>query len=84
MQAHTANLFDWNYGQINPISGMITSQNINIDDTLTISVTASDINNCQTTDSIIINTYQINDLNIQVVDSICDSSFAYISQLQMH
>tara|TARA_B100001057_G_scaffold120680_1_gene119357 strand:+ start:44056 stop:46908 length:2853 start_codon:yes stop_codon:yes gene_type:complete len=78
----TANLFDWNYGQINPISGMITSQNINIDDTLTISVTASDINNCQTTDSIIINIYQINDLNIQVVDSICDSSFAYISQVQ--
>ena len=63
---------------------MITSQNINIDDTLTISVTASDINNCQTTDSIIINTYQINDLNIQVVDSICDSSFAYISQVQSH
>ncbi|MDC3154387.1 C-type lectin domain-containing protein, partial [Bacteroidota bacterium] len=78
----TANLFDWNYGQINPISGTITSQNINIDDTLTISVTASDVNNCQTTDSIIINTYQITDLNIQVVDSICDSSFAYISQVQ--
>ena len=78
----TANSFDWNYGQINPISGMITSQYINIDDTLTISVTASDVNNCQTTDSIIINTYQISDLNIQVVDSICDSSFAYISQIQ--
>ncbi len=78
----TANLFDWNYGQINQISGMITSQNINIDDTLTISVTASDVNNCQTTESIFINTYQINDLNIQVVDSICDSSFAYISQFQ--
>ena len=61
---------------------MITSQYINIDDTLTISVTASDANNCQTTDSIIINTYQISDLNIQVVDSICDSSFAYISQIQ--
>ena len=59
------------------------NQTINIDDTLTISVTASDVNNCQTTDSIIINTYQINDLNIQVVDSICDSSFAYISPLSI-
>ncbi len=75
----TATLFDWNYGQINPISGMITSQNVNIDDTLTISVTASDVNNCQTTDSIIINTFQISDLNIQVIDSICDSSYAFVN-----
>ena len=78
----TATSFDWNYGQLNPISGMITNQTVQVNDTLTISVTATDNNNCQTTDSIIINTYDVADLNIQVVDSICDSSFAYISQVQ--
>ena len=67
---------------LNPISGVITNQMIQVNDTLTVFVTVADGNNCQTTDSIVINTFQKSDLNIQVVDSICDSSFAYISQIQ--
>ena len=74
--------YNWSYGQLNPISGVITDQMIQVNDTLTVFVTVVDGNNCQTTDSIVINTFQKSDLNIQVVDSICDSSFAYISQIQ--
>tara|TARA_B100000242_G_scaffold115346_1_gene80476 strand:- start:2127 stop:4850 length:2724 start_codon:yes stop_codon:yes gene_type:complete len=74
--------YNWSYGQLNPISGVITNQMIQVNDTLTVFVTVADGNNCQTTDSIVINTFQKSDLNIQVVDSICDSSFAYISQIQ--
>ena len=80
----SATSYNWSYGQLNPISGMITNQTIQVNDTLTVFVTVADGSNCQTTDSITINTYQIDDLSIQVVDSICDSSFAYISQVQSH
>ncbi len=75
----SATSYNWSYGQLNPISGMITNQTIQVNDTLTVFVTVADGSNCQTTDSITINTYQIDDLSIQVVDSICDSSFAFIS-----
>ena len=79
----SATSYNWSYGQLNPISGMITNQTIQVNDTLTVFVTVADGSNCQTTDSITINTYQIDDLSIQVVDSICDSSFAFISPLSI-
>ena len=78
----SATSYNWSYGQLNSISGLITNQTIQVNDTLTVFVTVTDGSNCQTTDSIVINTFQISDLNVQVVDSICDSSFAYISQIQ--